>query len=113
MPTYAIVKWEGVARYDSTSDLLNTFQVIITAVPTVNISKATLDEGIDVVSFLADTNIFPSKGEARKMLQNGGVSINRKKVENIQMIVDNSLLLHDKYLLAQKGKKNYYLIIVE
>lgn len=67
--------------------------------------------GIDVVSFLAETNIFPSKGEARKTVQGGGVSINRKKVENVQMTVDSSLLLHGKYILVQKGKKNYYLVI--
>ena len=66
--------------------------------------------GIDVVSFLAETNIFPSKGEARKTVQGGGVSINRKKVEDVQMIIDSSLLLHNKYLLVQKGKKNYYLV---
>lgn len=66
--------------------------------------------GIDVVSFLAETNIFPSKGEARKTVQGGGVSINRKKVENVQMTVDSSLLLHGKYILVQKGKKNYYLV---
>jgi tyrosyl-tRNA synthetase len=66
--------------------------------------------GIDVVSFLAETSIFPSKGEARKTVQGGGVSINRKKVENVQMTVDSSLLLHNKYILVQKGKKNYYLV---
>lgn len=66
--------------------------------------------GIDVVSFLAETNIFPSKGEARKTVQGGGVSINRKKVEDVQMVIDSSLLLHGKYILVQKGKKNYYLV---
>ena len=66
-------------------------------------------QGIDVVSFLSESNIFPSKSEARKMIQNGGVSINRKKISDIQMIIDSSLLLHKKYLLVQKGKKNYYL----
>ena len=68
--------------------------------------------GIDVVSFLAETNIFSSKGEARKMLQGGGVSINKKKIDNLQLIIDNSLLLHNKYLLIQKGKKNYYLVAI-
>lgn len=67
--------------------------------------------GIDVVSFLAETNIFPSKGEARKTVQGGGVSINRKKIENVQMVIDSSLLLHGKYILVQKGKKNYYLVM--
>jgi tyrosyl-tRNA synthetase len=66
--------------------------------------------GIDVVSLLAETGIFASKGEARKMVQGGGVSINRKKVENVQMTIDSSLLLHEKYLLIQKGRRNYYLI---
>ncbi len=67
---------------------------------------------IDITSFLAETNIFSSKGEARKMIQNGGVSINRKKVDNLQMTVDSSILLHHKYLLVQKGKKNYFLVKV-
>lgn len=75
--------------------------------------KAKLEQQTDIVSFLADTNIFPSKGEARKMIQGGGVSINRKKVENTDMQINSALLLHNKYLLAQKGKKNYYLIIAE
>jgi tyrosyl-tRNA synthetase len=72
--------------------------------------KAKLQPGIDIVSFLAETNIFPSKGEARKTIQGGGVSINRKKIDTVQLTVDNSLLLHKKYILVQKGKKNYYLV---
>jgi tyrosyl-tRNA synthetase len=66
--------------------------------------------GLDVVTFLAETGIFPSKGEARKTVQGGGVSINRKKVENIQHTIEPSQLLHQQYLLVQKGKKNYYLV---
>ena len=69
-----------------------------------------LKTGIDVVSFLAETRIFPSKGDARKMVQNGGLSINRHKVNETGMIVDQSLLLHQRYILIQKGKKNYYLV---
>lgn len=76
----------------------------------VTVGKDQLAAGIDIISFMADTGIFPSKGEARKMVQNGGVSINRKKVDSIQFSVDSSLLLHDRYLLVQKGKKNYYLV---
>lgn len=75
-----------------------------------NFAKARLDEGVDVVSFLAETGILPSKGEARKMVQNGGISINRTKVESMQMPVNSGLLLHNKYLLVQRGKKNYYLV---
>ena len=73
-------------------------------------AKEKIAGGIDIVSFLAESSIFPSKGDARKMVQGGGVSINRKKVDNVQFAVDNGLLLHDKYLLIQKGKKNYYLV---
>ena len=73
-------------------------------------AKNEIETGIDVVSLLAGTGIFSSKGEARKMVQGGGVSINRKKVDSVQLTVDSSLLLHQKYLLVQKGKKNYYLI---
>ena len=75
-------------------------------------SKEKIDAGIDVVSFLAETNIFPSKAEARKMVQGGGVSINRKKIESVELKVDISLVLHNKYILVQKGKKNYFLVIM-
>jgi tyrosyl-tRNA synthetase len=72
--------------------------------------KDKIETGIDVVSLLADTGILPSKGEARKMVQGGGISINRKKVEGLQLTVNSTMLLHGKYILVQKGKKNYYLI---
>jgi len=75
-------------------------------------SKEKITKGIDIVSFLAETSIFSSKGEARKTIQGGGVSINRKKVDNVQLVIDNSLLLHDKYILVQKGRKNYFLVHV-
>lgn len=66
--------------------------------------------GIDVISLVSDTGIFKSKGEARKMIQNSGVSINRKKVADPQQPVLLSDLLHGKYLLVQVGKKNYFLV---
>lgn len=75
-------------------------------------AKSRIEEGVDVVSFLAETGILPSKGEARKMVQNGGISINRVKVDNIQLPVNNAFLLHDQYVLVQKGRKNYYLVKV-
>lgn len=74
---------------------------------------AKVQTGVDVVTFLAETKIFPSKGEARKMVQGGGVSINRKKVEDAQSTVDSSLLLHGQYVLVQKGKKHFYLVNVK
>jgi len=75
-----------------------------------NFPKEKITTGIDIVSFLAETAIFDSKGNARKNVQGGGVSINRKKVETADLKIDLSLLLHDKYILVQKGKKNYYLV---
>lgn len=78
----------------------------------INYATDKISAGVDIVSFLSETGIFPSKGEARKMVQGGGVSINRKKADGIDMKLDASLLLHAKYLLVQKGKKNFYLFIV-
>ena len=81
-------------------------------VPQIEISKENLANGAQAVDFLSEitqNQIFESKGEAKKMIQNGGVSINRQKVgkpdENI-----TSDLLQGKYLVVQKGKKNYYLV---
>jgi tyrosyl-tRNA synthetase len=85
---------------------------VMEGVPMVEFSKTVADAGIDVVSFLADTKIFSSKGEARKMVLGGGVSINKIKVEDIEMMIDSTGLLNEKYLLVQKGKKNYYLVNV-
>ncbi|MFZ9301072.1 MAG: tyrosine--tRNA ligase [Chitinophagaceae bacterium] len=79
-------------------------------VPVFEVPMARFEENIDVLSLLADTGIFPSKGEARKMVQGGGVSLNKEKISDPQLRVDKSLLLHAKYILVQKGKKNYYLI---
>lgn len=73
-------------------------------------AKEKIAAGIDIVSFLAETNILASKGEARKLVEGGGISINRKKAEGVKMTLDNGMLLHDKYILVQKGKKNYYLV---
>ena len=76
-------------------------------------SKEKLQAGVDVISLTADAGVFPSRGEARKMIQNGGLSINRQKVSDIGEIINTDKLLHGKYLLVQKGKKNYYLLITE
>ena len=76
----------------------------------MDFSKSLIKSGVDVVTFLTETKILPSKGEARKMIQNGGILINRRKVDNIQLTIDSSHLLHHKYVLVQKGKKNYYLV---
>jgi len=84
---------------------------VMEGVPTVNISLAQLKEGYDLVSLLADTKIFPSKGEARKMWQSGGISINKAKIDTQFTLVTQAQLLQGKYILLQKGKKNYYLVM--
>lgn len=87
---------------------------IMDGVPQVSFSKAALDgEGIDLISFFADTAVFPSKGEARKMLQSGGVSMNKEKIQGIEARITTANLLNDKYILFQKGKKQYYLAVFE
>jgi tyrosyl-tRNA synthetase len=86
---------------------------VMEGVPTVEFSKTTAEAGVDIVSFLADTKIFPSKGEARKMVQGGGVSINKIKADSIETAITTGGLLHEKYLLVQKGKKNYYLVTIQ
>ncbi|HRO83912.1 MAG TPA: tyrosine--tRNA ligase [Niabella sp.] len=77
------------------------------------IESEKLNAGIDIVSLLAETQISSSKGEARKLIQGGGISLNRKKVSDVQQIVNTTNLLHEKYLLLQKGKKNYYLVEIK
>ena len=84
---------------------------VMEGVPTVTITLAQLKEGYDLVSLLADTKIFPSKGEARKMWQSGGISINKEKIGTDFTNVTTAQLLQGKYILLQKGKKNYYLVI--
>ena len=78
------------------------------------VSKHELTQGIIVTDLLADRSpVFSSKGEARKMIQGGGVSINREKVSDAAQVYNSSSLINDKYLVVQKGKKNYFLIIAE
>jgi tyrosyl-tRNA synthetase len=83
---------------------------VMDGIPTVTYSLQELQKRVDVVSFLADTNIFTSKGEARKMIQGGGININKIKVDSIELIINESFLLNAKYILVQKGKKNYSLV---
>lgn len=84
---------------------------VMDGVPQVTSTKASLAEGADLISFLADSGVFPSKGEAKKMLQNGGVSINKEKVTGLDFKLSEGHLLNDKYILVQKGKSNYTLAI--
>lgn len=91
-----------------------TLLQVFEGVPQTEISKSALEEASDITTFLSETTqniVFKSKGEARKMIQGGGVSINKAKVTAPDQAV-NFGLLQDKYVLAQKGKKNYFLIKV-
>ncbi|MGX1640699.1 tyrosine--tRNA ligase [Sphingobacterium sp. NPDC055431] len=85
---------------------------VFDGVPQSNLERAKLAEGINILDLLVETQVFPSKGEARKMLQGGGVSLNREKLTDIELLVNTSNLINDKYLISQRGKKNYYLITV-
>ena len=86
---------------------------VMEGVPTIEINKQKITEGYDLISFLADTQIFSSKGEARKMWQGGGVGINKQKLTSDKLLVNTEDLLQEKYILVQKGKKNYYLVIAK
>ncbi len=87
---------------------------VFDGVPQFTISKAELAEGINILDVLAvKASVFASKGEAKKMLAGGGVSLNKVKLNDIEQIVTTADLINEKYLVAQKGKKNYFLIIAE
>ncbi|GAC1526743.1 MAG: tyrosine--tRNA ligase [Sediminibacterium sp.] len=83
---------------------------VMEGVPGVEIQKEQLKEGYDLISLLADTQIFTSKGEARKMWQAGGLGLNKAKISAEKVQINTADLLQGKYLLLQKGKKNYYLV---
>lgn len=88
-----------------------TFLSVFEGVPAFDINKALMDGNMTFSSLCTETtNVFASKGELRRMVQGGGVSINKAKVENPEMAITADMLINGKYLLIQKGKKNYYLI---
>ena len=101
---------------NSTSDELRkldekTFLAVFSGVPTFDIQKTDLP--CDILDFLAvKTQVFSSKGEARKMVQGNGVSINKDKISDIAYEVSGKDIVDGKYILAQKGKKNYFIINV-
>jgi len=88
-----------------------TFLEIFEGVPQFKITRKQLN--VDVVNFLANSGVISSKGEVRRLIKNNGISINKEKVKSIDQIIDTSYLINGKYILAQKGKKNYYMIILE
>ncbi|MFD2968240.1 tyrosine--tRNA ligase [Sphingobacterium bambusae] len=87
---------------------------VFDGVPQFEISKEALTAGINILDLLAvDTQVFPSKGEARKMLQGGGVALNKEKISDIELVVSADSLINNTYIVAQRGKKNYFLIIAK
>jgi len=92
----------------------STFLSVFEGVPQFTVSKAEVESGVNIIDLLTDkTAVFPSKGELRRTIKGNGLSINKEKIGDPELVVDANFLIDDKYILAQKGKKNYYLIIAE
>jgi tyrosyl-tRNA synthetase len=87
---------------------------VFDGVPHYIISKSELETGISATDLLSEkASVFSSKGETRKMIQGGGVSINKAKLTDAAQIINSTHLINSKFLIAQKGKKNYFLLIAE
>ncbi len=88
-----------------------TFLSVFEGVPVFDISREIIEKSVNITDlFTQYSQVFPSKGELRRMVQGGGLSINKQKVEDPDMIIDAGSLLNNKYLLIQKGKKYYFLL---
>lgn len=91
-----------------------TLLEVFDGVPQFEISRADLEAGIKAVDLFTDNaHVFPSKGEMRKLTQGGGISINKEKLDAFDKVITTDYLLDGKYILVQKGKKNYYLVIAK
>lgn len=91
-----------------------TFLSVFEGVPQFTISKTALAAGINVVDLLAETAaVFPSKGELRRTIKGNGLSINKEKITDPDIVVNTDFLIGNQYILVQKGKKNYFLLIAE
>lgn len=91
-----------------------TLLAVFEGVPTFEVSRQEIADGIKLADLLTDrAQVFPSKGEFRKMTQQGALLINKEKVTDVNAVADLSMLLNDKFILAQRGKKNYFLLIVK
>lgn len=115
----AAVEASNILFGNSTSDALrkldeDTLLAVFEGVPQFEVSRDALSEGVKAVDlFVENAAIFPSKGEMRKLVQGGGVSLNKEKLEGFEEVITTANLLNDKYLLVQRGKKNYYLVIAK
>ena len=89
----------------------NTFLSVFEGVPVFDIKKEIIQSGVNITDICTEhSQVFASKGELRRLIQGGGLSINKVKIDNPEMIIGADSLLNNKYLLVQKGKKNYYLL---
>ena len=115
----AAVEASGILFGNATSEALKkldeqTLLVVFEGVPQFEVSKEALTEGVKAVDLFVDhAAIFASKGEMRKLVQGGGVSLNKEKLAAFDQVVTTADLLDEKYLLVQRGKKNYYLVIAK
>lgn len=92
----------------------STFLSVFEGVPQFSISKNDIEEGVNIIDLLAEkTAVFPSKGELRRTIKGNGLSINKEKIVDAELVINSEYLIGGKYILAQKGKKNYFLIIAE
>jgi tyrosyl-tRNA synthetase len=90
----------------------DTFLAVFEGVPQYTISKTELEAGIKVTDLLAEkTMVFPSKGELRRTIQANGLSINKEKVSDAELIINSDFLIGGNYILVQKGKKSYFLLV--
>jgi tyrosyl-tRNA synthetase len=89
----------------------NTFLSVFEGVPIFDVKSEIIEKGVSVADLCAEhSQVFASKGEIRRLVQGGGLSINKEKIDNADLVVGKEWLLNNKYLLVQKGKKNYFLI---
>jgi tyrosyl-tRNA synthetase len=115
----AAVEASGILFGNATSEALHkldeaTLLAVFEGVPQFEIDKNLLAEGVKAVDlFVESAAVFPSKGEMRKLVQGGGVSLNKEKMAAFDQVITTADLLNDKYLLVQRGKKNYYLVIAK
>ena len=115
----AAVEASNILFGNSTSEALKhldeqTLLDVFNGVPQFEVSREELSAGVKAIDlFTEKAAIFPSKGEMRKLVQSGGISVNKEKLTDQDMVIDSSSLLDEKYLLVQRGKKNYYLLIVK
>lgn len=115
----AAVEASGILFGNATSDALrkldeDTLLAVFEGVPQFRVSRALFKEGVKIIDLLTEhAEVFPSKGELRKLVQSGGVSINKEKISIGDDLLNTAHLLNNRYILAQKGRKNYYLILAD